>query len=153
MQTRKESRQNTRKARQPQIFCQPRIPGDHVTRRMTSPWKLLYESPKSNCTFNYFSWKYTVMAAEHEYLLVYVTSHCSWVDVIWQSHDGRILSVCLMLDSPVIPQALLFLKTETFHYVTRMSQDREKTVTSKLQDSPASQTNVIKKQLDCHHCR
>ena len=58
-----------------------------------------------------------------------------------------------MLDSPVIPQALLFLKTETLNYVTRISQDREKTVTSKLQDSPASQTNVLKKQLDCHHCR
>ena len=33
---------NTRGARQPKIFCQPVVPDAYVTRRMTSPWNLLY---------------------------------------------------------------------------------------------------------------
>ena len=41
MQTRNEFRQNRRKARQLQIFCQPVMPDDQVIRHVTSPWKLL----------------------------------------------------------------------------------------------------------------
>ena len=33
--------ERTREARQPQFFCQPVMPDDHMTQHVTLPWKLL----------------------------------------------------------------------------------------------------------------